>query len=84
MESVVEFILEDLMHINNAIGEYDEKDSEEGSESSIKKAFAFNCTVKKPPHLTCIPFSPIQRTLFMNEDWKNEFIPDLTPPPPKG
>lgn len=41
IESVVEFILEDVLKINNAIAEHDEADNQDGNTLEMKKANFF-------------------------------------------
>jgi hypothetical protein len=84
MESVVEIILEKVLNIENAIAEYDEKDTADGSSFEIKKPFSFflqtNIKIDQVFHNKQ---TVVVQTNYV-EQFSSQFHPEIVPPPPKA
>jgi hypothetical protein len=83
-ESILEIILEDALDIENAMPEYDDFDSDDGSVLNGKKGIDF-----------CIPFKlPLSSGQHLLDDsgklvtylevYSIQFHPEILPPPPKA
>jgi hypothetical protein len=84
IESVAELILEEVLNIENAIAEHDEKDTEDGNSFDLKKDFVyFHRTEVKNDKNFNNGLSIIALTYY-DEQYSSQFHPEIVPPPPKS
>jgi hypothetical protein len=84
MESVLEIILEEVLNIENAIAEYDEKDTADGSSFEIKKPFSFFLQRNiKIDRIFGTKQTVVVQTNYV-EQFSSQFHPEIVPPPPKA
>jgi hypothetical protein len=84
MESIVEIVLEEMLGINNAIAECDEPDEGNTNNFSLKKSIDFYYLKAKVKIL--LPKIPthLSQNCFYQEQYSEQFHPEIVPPPPKA
>jgi hypothetical protein len=87
IESIVEWVLEDVLNIENAIPEHDEDDNEEGFSLEMKKIVwfppVFEGKFKFAPPLTKDEISK-NLNLYYLAHLRSQFCREVTTPPPQA
>lgn len=84
MESVLELVIEKVLHFENAFVEYDDNDEGDQGQFSFKKGIdLYTPNSFLPFQLANVNSSPIKHAGFI-ESYSNQFHPELVPPPPKA
>jgi hypothetical protein len=83
IESVVEFVLEDVLQINNAIAEYDESDNDDKPGFEAKKTVSFYPSIQFN-FLIQAPLNYTNAETPYNKALPSDYISDIVPPPPKA
>jgi len=84
MESVVEIVLEQVLGINDVIAEHDEPDDDNTGNFSIKKSIDFSYHQSKVKLLVAIAPTYLTKYSFYQEQYSEQFRPEIVPPPPKA
>lgn len=84
MESLLELVVEKVLHFENAFVEYDDNDEGDSGQFSLKKGIDFFTPLCFHPFkLADVDSSPIKHVGY-KETYSNQFHPELVPPPPKA
>lgn len=84
MESIVEVLLEEVVGIDNAIAEHDEPDDDNTGNFSIKKSVDFSCHQSKVKPILAITSTHLDNHYLFQEQYSEQFHPEIVPPPPKA
>jgi hypothetical protein len=84
MESIVEIILEQGLDIQNAIPEHEDQDTDDNGSFSIKKGVDFFVSNKFLKIVFNRSFVDLASIRVYDEQYSEQFHPEIVPPPPKA
>jgi len=82
MESLVEVALEEVLHINDAIAEYDDLDADDTYNFALKKVITFCSQEVTPIKIKNIETSHVHIAFIYEVLYVPLFHPEITSPPP--